>query len=527
MGKAYAFGPFRLDPAARTLLEGSRPVALGQRGFALLSALVERHGSLVGKAELMDAAWPGLAVEESNLTVQVAALRKMLGERGGATSILTVARRGYKFIGKVCETDDKQSFATAGRQPMLAVLPFEDLSGDPEQRYFSDGITHDIITALSRFFGLLVIAANSSFRYRADDDLTRIEAELGVRYVLQGSVRRSGNRIRIAVQLVEIASGAHRWADRYDLEIGELFAVQDAVTERIVGVLVAHVTKVEEERALRKAPADWQAYDYYLRALHEARIWDRPAFSSGMAMLERAIALDPGFAPAYAELAQHHVSAWCEPKDRRFSEPTTLHRAEALAGAALERDPLLPAAHAAEGHVLLWRHRPERAVASYERALALNPSFADGRFGPVLTIAGRAADALVFLGRVMRMDPFFRPMLLAWMGHAHLMLDENEAAVERLRECAARAPGWRPAHVWLAAACARLGRRDEARAAASAVLAIHPGFSIAGWRAMHAYRDTTAAERLYASLAAAGLPELPQPQSRRRGASRSVEIGLS
>jgi DNA-binding winged helix-turn-helix (wHTH) protein len=184
MGKVYAFGPFRLDPAARTLLEGSHPVALGQRGLALLSALVERHGSLVGKAELMDAAWPGLAVEESNLTVQVAALRKMLGDRGGPTWILTVARRGYEFIGNVSEVDDARSFATAGPEPTLAVLPFEDLSGDPEQRYFSDGITQDIITALSRFSGLLVIAANSSFRYRTGDDLPRIEAELGVRYVL-------------------------------------------------------------------------------------------------------------------------------------------------------------------------------------------------------------------------------------------------------------------------------------------------------------------------------------------------------
>jgi adenylate cyclase len=341
---------------------------------------------------------------------------------------------------------------------------------------------------------------------------------------LQGSVRRSGSRIRIGAQLVEVASGAHRWADRYDLEIGELFAVQDAVTERIVGVLVAHVTKVEQERALRKAPADWQAYDYYLRALDEARIWDRPAFSSAIAMLERAIAFDPGFAPAYAALAHYRVSAWLELKDQR--DPETLHRAEALARAALQRDPLLPAAHAAEGWVLIWRRQPERAVSSYERALALNPSFADGRFGPVLTIAGRAADALAFLRRVMRMDPFFTPMLFGWLGHAHVMLDENEAAVERLRECAARVPGWRPAHVWLAAACTRLGRHDEARAAASAVLAVDPGFSISGWRAMHAYCDATAAERLYASLAVAGLPELPRRQNRLRRAADPGEIRL-
>src|ERR1700757_5239261 len=265
MARFYAFGPFRLDARSDTLVGPHGPVALGQRACVLLRTLVSQPGVLVTKSELMDAAWPGQAVEEGNLTVQISALRKTLVDtRGRGQWIGTVSRRGYRFIGEVQESDslpaarinDFRSTVPANAdRPSVAILPFENAGGDPEKSYLSDGITADIIIALSRFSGLLVIAANSSFRYRGDQiDIRTVAQELGVQYVVQGSVRHSEDRIRISVQLIGASTGTHRWADRYECRASDVFAVQDEVTGCIVGVLVAQLTKAERDRTLRKPP---------------------------------------------------------------------------------------------------------------------------------------------------------------------------------------------------------------------------------------------------------------------------------
>ena len=464
MARFYAFGPFRLDAASDTLVGPHGTVALGQRACVLLRTLVSQPGVLITKSALMDAAWPGLAVEEGNLTVQISALRRTLADApGGGQWIGTVARRGYRFIGEVQESDrllaprvndiGGAGPASADR-PSIAILPFENAGGDPEKSYVSDGVTADIIIALSRFSGLLVIAANSSFRYRGDQvDVRTVAQELGVQYVVQGSVRHSGDRIRISVQLIEAATGTQSWADRYECPVSDVFAVQDEVTGCIVGVLVAQLTKAERDRTLRKPPESWRAYDLYLRATDRSRQWDREAFATGERWLEQAVALDPSFAPAYALLAECHVSAWIEPKDHRYQDPATLDAAWRLAQAAMERDPLLPAAHAAFGNILHWRGETDEAIKAYERALELNPNSAQFFYGHVLAIAGRPLDGLGVLQRSMRLDPFFNPMLLGQLGHCYIMLGN-----ERSRPCpvagmrgagAALAPG-------LCLACCRL-----------------------------------------------------------------------
>jgi TolB-like protein len=255
MALSYVLGPFGLDAKAEILFRGAEPVALGQRAVALLCVLVERPGIPVSKDALMDAAWAGLTVEESNLAVQISALRRASGqEPGGEGWIETLPRRGYRFVGPASVEDEGTIVAasedselptgtgapslTLPNQLPIAVLPFQNMSGEPEQDYFADGISEDIITGLSRFHALLVIARNSSFAFGGKSiQVQDIARELGVAYVVEGSVRTAGNRVRITAQLIDGSSGGHVWAERYDRALTEIFEVQDEVTGEIVAAL--------------------------------------------------------------------------------------------------------------------------------------------------------------------------------------------------------------------------------------------------------------------------------------------------
>ena len=238
---SYTFGPFRLDTEAMILFRRGEPVALGPRAVGLLRVLVEQRGVPVSKDTLIERAWTGIAVEESNLPVQIAALRRVLGETpGGELWIQTLPRRGYRFVGPVDAQDKKVASGPAAPtdKPSLAVLPFNNFSGDPEQEYFADGMVEEIITALSRIRWLFVIARNSTFAYKGQNvDVKRVGHELGVRYVLEGSVRKSPNRVRITAQLIDASTGAHLWADHFDGPLEEVFELQDKVASNVAGVI--------------------------------------------------------------------------------------------------------------------------------------------------------------------------------------------------------------------------------------------------------------------------------------------------
>ena len=255
-GLRFAFGPFVLDPGAGTLLRGDDPVAVGYRGIKLLEALVGRPGDIIGKGDLMDAAWPGMAVEEGNLTVQISQLRKLLGPPAdGGEWIVTVPRIGYRFLGSV----EKRGDATRKPLPLpdkpsIAVLPFANIGNDPRQESFADGLTEDLITDLSRTAGLFVIARNSAFSYRGKPmDVRAIAEDLGVRYLLTGSARRAAGRVRINAQLVDADSGDHLWAERFDRSLVDIFAVQDEVTARIVEALLGHLRAPDDRRVAEAA----------------------------------------------------------------------------------------------------------------------------------------------------------------------------------------------------------------------------------------------------------------------------------
>lgn len=238
-GRRLSFGPFEIDRGAQVVLRNGEPLAVGQRGVMLLETLLTRQGEVITKSELMDAAWGGAAVEESNLSVQVAALRKALGPSPtGGDWIVTVPRVGYRFVSL-----SSPGSPAGNEQSSIAVLPFVNLSSDPEQAFFADGLAEEIIVALGKLPGLLVIARNSSFTYRGSDvDVREVGRELDVRYVLSGSVRRGGNRLRMTVQLAVADTGAHVWAETFDRELADVFAIQDEVTRRIVDALKLKLT---------------------------------------------------------------------------------------------------------------------------------------------------------------------------------------------------------------------------------------------------------------------------------------------
>jgi TolB-like protein len=274
-GDQVRFGRFRLELGRRELWRDETPIHLGSRVFDILCALVSAKGEVVTKDQLMAHVWSGLVVEESNIHVHVSALRKALDEgTNGRSYVVTVPGRGYRFVGlpSASATDKPQLDTPRGLplpdRPSIAVLPFANLSGDAEQEYFADGIVEDIITALSRMRWLFVIARNSSFAYKGRAvDVKQVGRELGVRYVLEGSVRKSVSRVRIAGQLIDTATGAHLWADRFDGGLEDIFDLQDNITASVVSAIAPKLEQAEIERAKRKPTESLDSYDYFLRGM--------------------------------------------------------------------------------------------------------------------------------------------------------------------------------------------------------------------------------------------------------------------
>jgi TolB-like protein len=269
-----SFGPFHFDLSDSKLSFQGAPIALSSRALNILRVLALAKGNVVSKDRLLDAVWPGLAVEENNIQVHISALRKELDRRtDGESFIITMPGRGYRLVGleRPPEIDQSEMGGPAGfviPGASIAVLPFQNMSGDPEQEYFADGIVEDIITGLSRIKWLFVIARNSSFVHKGKAvDLKQIGHDLGVRYLVEGSVRKAGDRVRITVQLIDAKTGGHLWIERYDRLLDDIFAVQDEITMRVIGAIEPNLRKVEIARVKRKRPDNLDAYDLVLRAI--------------------------------------------------------------------------------------------------------------------------------------------------------------------------------------------------------------------------------------------------------------------
>jgi TolB-like protein/DNA-binding winged helix-turn-helix (wHTH) protein/tetratricopeptide (TPR) repeat protein len=400
-------------------------------------------------------------------------------------------------------------------RPSIAVLPFSS-EDDPQRDYFSDGLTEDLISRIGRFRSLFVIGRDSAFVYKrrhvASDQIGR---ELGVRYLVEGKVRHDGDNVRITAQLIDATTGGQIWGESYDRALTSLFAVQDDVTQSIVTSLVAHVDRTELARVLKKTTPTLPAYDSYLRgkALITMRHGDTRGEMVAQArrFFEQALAADPRYAPAAQGLAYTYAATFLEPmRDGRFSEefrqPATLDRAHSLARQAVELDPYLAEAHATLAWILHWQLRRKEAIDEFQRARELNPNLADGRLGHLLVHGGRASEAVAYMQRILRQDPFPPPIYLSYLGNAYYMTGQYDAAFETLRRGRERLPDYRALSVWLAAAAAQSGRLADAQEATQRVLTMAPNFTIDGWLRHIRFDRQADADRLAAGLRKAGLP---------------------
>ena len=491
--KTYKLGPFRLDAEAEILFRGAEPVTLGQRAVALLRALVERGGAPVSKDALIEAAWPGLVVEEANLTVQIAALRRVLGEEpGGEHWIETLPRRGYRYVGPVITTEDSSQVESVTTPPMpalalpdkpsIAVLPFANLSGDPEQEYFADGVVEDITTKLSRFKELFVTARNSAFSYKGKSpDPRQVGRELGVRYVLEGSVRRAGNRIRVTAQLIDSPTGGHVWAETYDRMLEDVFELQEELTASIVGTISSTIVTAEIEQLRQRRPASLSAYEAALRA--KALGWE--AFrKNDSALTEQAIreanaalAIDPNSVQALCALAQAH---WQQFYFKSTADPDAAWQAGYdAASRAIELDPANEEGYRRKAQLCLRddAHLDE-ALLNARHACELNPNsaYALNYLGLSEVKRGNLPAAIDHLKRSIRISPRDPLKPNSSLAFAYFHSKDYAAALEQAQIAMSEAPNSPLPMALAAVSYVGLNELDKARAVADRARRIAPNF---------------------------------------------------
>jgi pentatricopeptide repeat protein len=482
----FAFGEYRLDIERRELRRGGECVDLTPKVFDLLTFLVQHRNRVVTKDDLLQAVWGGRIVSESALTTRINAVRRAIGDDGAAQRLIrTFTRKGVRFIGEVVELPDPANPVSGDalrpdpplpEKPSLVVLPFQNMSGDPEQEYFADGMVEEIITALSRIRWLFVIARNSSFSYKGQTvDVKQVGRELGVRYVLEGSVRKAGNRVRIAGQLIDTATGAHIWADRFDGALEDVFDLQDRVATSVAGVIEPALQAAETARIATRPTSDLTAYDLYLRA-YTMFLSSSRQIPEALRLMEQAIERDPTYGPAlaWAAFCCYRLVADGLSQDlvaKRLKGIDFARRALEVAG----DDPgtLACAAHA----LAFFGEDINAMIALIDRALTLNPSYARGWniSGAIRLWAGQPDIAIEHLKNALRLSPRARVGgTVQMIGHAHLVSGRFEEAVPYLLLAIQEDPNHTAAYRTLVACYAHMGRLDEAREIVVQLKAITP-----------------------------------------------------
>jgi TolB-like protein/tetratricopeptide (TPR) repeat protein len=541
----YSFENYVLDSDRRELRRGDALVSVEPQVFDVLEHLIRNRERVVSRDDLLAAVWNGRIVSDATLSSRINAVRGALGDSGEEQRLIrTVLRKGFRFLASVREEQRSTAAATLGRtsdaepdidaerdekhvktaisepspalalpdKPSIAVLPFQNMSGDPEQDYFADGISEDLITALSKIRWFFVISRNSTWIYKGKmNELKRVARELGVRYVLEGSVRKAGNRVRITAQLIDGVSGQHVWADRYDRDLADIFAVQDEITERVVAAVEPQLYAAEGIRTKRKPPESLDAWECVVRALSLMNSRAKPDVAAARESLEKAIALDPGYAQAHGLLSfvttlSVHLG-WTPP------HKGALAHAFDAAHKALLLDSGDPWAHLALGYALVWSRQAGDAIAEYENALALNPNFAIAHYLLALALCflGRSDEALRHADTAARLSP--RDLLAR--GNAGVYNNVRATAcfvsgryregIDFARKALYESPGLITAHRVLVINCALAGQIGEAKAALEALKRIQPDISLKWIREWLPYVRPEEAERYVKAFRLAGL----------------------
>ena len=520
----YQFEDFILDADRRELTRGSESIAMGPQVFDLLLHLVGNRTHVVTKDDLLDAVWNGRIVSESTLTSHINAARKAISDSGEEQRLVrTISRKGYRFVGEVSEAQAPGDSALESastivtdapvervlalpERPSIAVLPFLNLSEEPEQDYFTDGVVDDIISALSRMRWLFVIARNSSFVYKGRAvDVKQVGRELGVRYVLEGSVRKAAQRLRITGRLIDATTGTQIWSERFESTLEDVFELQDQMTTCVVGALAPHLERAEIERARRKPTESLDAYDYYLRGTRKFGQASRRAADEALQLFEAAIERDPEFASAHA------MAAWCHSWRKLNRWPTDLAEGARLAHRAVELGPDDAVVLARSGHALAHLTRElDDSIDLLERALVLDSNLAAGWYlsGFLRVWRGEPDAAIEAISHGLRLSPLGADVFQMEIGiaMAHLLAGRSEAALASAEKVSRHMADFALPTGILAASYASAGRRTEARRAIQQLCRIDPELRLSQLDEWLPFRRAEDLKTFADALRAAGLP---------------------
>jgi TolB-like protein len=522
----FLFEDYTLDIDRRELTRATAPISIGPQVFDLLVYLVQHCDRVVSKDNLFEIVWQGRTVSESTLTSHINAARKAIGDNGDEQRLIrTIARKGFRFVGKVSgenaaaessstwptPTSVSVPSLTPPDRPSIAVLPFQNLSGDPEQEYFADGIVEDIITALSRMRWLFVIARNSSFTYKGRSvDVKQVGRELGVRYVLEGSVRKAANRVRISGQLIDASTGTSLWANHFDGALDDIFDLQDQVTETSVGAIAPKLEQAEIDRAKRKPTDSLDAYDYFLRGMACFYKFSREANSEALRLFLKAIELDPDFASAYGMAAWCYtwrkINGWMTDRVQEIAEGSRL----AWRAGELGKDDAVALARG--GHALGFLVGDlDSGAAFVDRALLLNPNLATAWVlsGLLRNYRGETDVAIDHLAHAMRLSPLDPTLyqMRAGTGLAHLLAGRFDDALSWAEKAFLEEPNYLPAAAVSAASHSLAGRLEEARQAMACLRKIDPALRMSNLKDWFPIRRKEHYAMWATGLRNAGLPE--------------------
>ncbi len=517
----YCFSDCELDTVCRELRRGGAVVQIEPQVFELLCHLVERSDQFVSKDELFETVWQGKTVSDAALSSRIKAARQAIGDTGTDQRLIrTLHGRGFRFVATVEKVDsavdsgesgsavvDKDEPLTLPDKPSIAVLPFDNLSADPEQEYFADGLTEDIITSLSKLSDMFVISRHSTFVYKGmAKDIRKIAEDLGVGNVLEGSVRKSGDRVRITGQLVDAKTGKHLWAERYDRQLGDIFDLQDDITRDIVTALRVKLTEGDQIQLRRRGTDSVEAWESYCRGQFYLRRFNKSDNDQAKLALEKVVATDPKFVSAWSHLAWvHYIDArggWA-PSEEAFE------RASECAERSLAIDDHQPDAYAMLGVIALHHRNYQQAVALGRRAIEVGPSFADNivRLAMMLNYCGGADEAIQLVEKAMRLSPHYPDWYLGIAGVAYCQLGRYEEAIAADEARLALNPENMYSDFRLAAIYQKLGRYEEARTHVAQALRNNPSTSLSQIEISEPYEDPEFLDNYLELLRIAGMPE--------------------